>query len=83
MLPPLSLSTLLETQLGQAVPGEVGVLAPDLDQPMPHRDGTRQARRCGVHTIALMIVRRVLGVVGYGRSPDADAVEIAVLRHRS
>jgi hypothetical protein len=40
MLPPLSLSTLLETQLGQAVPGEAGILASDLDQPTPHRDGT-------------------------------------------
>src|SRR2546430_11774135 len=35
-----------------------------------------------VQTIALMIVRRVLGVLGCGPSPDADAVEIAVLRHQ-
>jgi hypothetical protein len=35
-----------------------------------------------VHTIALMIVRRVLGVLGCGPTPDADAVEIAVLRHQ-
>src|SRR5437763_14466491 len=35
-----------------------------------------------VHTIALMIVRRVLGVLGLGPPPDADAVEIAVLRHQ-
>jgi len=34
-----------------------------------------------VHTVALLIVRRVLGVLGYGPTPDADAVEIAVLRH--
>jgi putative transposase len=35
-----------------------------------------------VHTIALLIVRRVLGVLGCGPTPDADAVEIAVLRHQ-
>src|SRR5438046_3462698 len=35
-----------------------------------------------VRTIALMIVRRVLGVLGCGPSPNADAVEIAVLRHQ-
>ena len=29
-----------------------------------------------------MIVRRVLGVFGCGPTPDADAVEIAVLRHQ-
>ncbi len=29
-----------------------------------------------------MIVRRVLGVLGRGPSSDADAVEIAVLRHQ-
>src|SRR2546423_8107744 len=35
-----------------------------------------------VRTVGLMIVRRVLGVLGCGPAPDADAVEIAVLRHR-
>src|SRR3954454_9637953 len=35
-----------------------------------------------VHTIALMIVRRGLGVLGCGPTPNADAVEIAVLRHQ-
>ena len=35
-----------------------------------------------VRTVALMIVRRVLGVLGRGPTPDADAVEIAVLRHQ-
>jgi len=30
----------------------------------------------------LMIVRRLLGVLGCGPTPDADAVEIAVLRHQ-
>jgi hypothetical protein len=35
-----------------------------------------------VRTVALTIVRRVLGVLGCGRTPDADAVEIAVLRHQ-
>jgi hypothetical protein len=29
-----------------------------------------------------MIVRRVLGVLACGPTPDADAVEIAVLRHQ-
>src|SRR5436190_2588604 len=35
-----------------------------------------------VRTVALMIVRRVLGMLGCGATPDADAVEIAVLRHQ-
>src|SRR5437763_9398319 len=35
-----------------------------------------------VRTVALMIVRRVLGMLGCGPTPDADAVEIAVLRHQ-
>lgn len=35
-----------------------------------------------VQTVALMIVRRVLGLLGCGPSPGADAVEIVVLRHR-
>src|SRR5438046_5950946 len=35
-----------------------------------------------VRTIALMIVRRVLGVLGCGPPPNADAVEIAVLGHQ-
>src|ERR1044071_4305918 len=33
-------------------------------------------------TVALMIVRRVLGVLGCGPTPDANEVEIAVLRHQ-
>jgi putative transposase len=33
-------------------------------------------------TVGLLIVRRVLGVLGWGPTPDADAVEIAVLRHQ-
>ena len=32
--------------------------------------------------LGLMIVRRVLGVLGCGPTPSADAVEIAVLRHQ-
>ena len=32
--------------------------------------------------MALMIVRRVLGVLGRGPTPNADAVEILVLRHQ-
>jgi transposase InsO family protein len=35
-----------------------------------------------VRTVALMIVRRLLGVLGCGPTPDADAVELAVLRHQ-
>ena len=44
----------------------------------------RSGRLAGVvvHTIPLMIVRRVLGVLGCGPTPNADAVEIAVLRHQ-
>ena len=34
-----------------------------------------------VRTLALMIVRQVLGVLCRGPTPNADAVEIAVLRH--
>jgi putative transposase len=52
-------------------------------------DGAGQRRRgCGrlgdvvARTVALMIVRRVLGMLGCGPTPDADAVEIAVLRHQ-
>ena len=33
-------------------------------------------------TVALLLVRRMLGVLGCGPRPDADAVEIAVLRHQ-
>src|SRR3954468_18764470 len=44
----------------------------------------RSGRLAGViaRTVVLMIVRRVLGVLGWGPTPDADAVEIAVLRHQ-
>jgi putative transposase len=35
-----------------------------------------------VQTVALMIVRRVLALLGCGPTPDADTVEIAVLRHQ-
>jgi hypothetical protein len=31
-------------------------------------------------TLGFLIVRRVLGILGFGRSPDAKDVEIAVLR---
>src|SRR5947199_307041 len=33
-------------------------------------------------TVALMIVRRIMGVLGCGLTPDANTVEIAVLRHQ-
>src|SRR5437773_11430268 len=35
-----------------------------------------------VHTIVLVVVRRVVGVLGCGRPANAEAVEIAVLGHR-
>jgi putative transposase len=35
-----------------------------------------------VRTLAFVIVRRVLGLAGLGRAPDAKDVEIAVLRHQ-
>jgi transposase InsO family protein len=35
-----------------------------------------------IRTVAFMVVRRVLGIVGCGRTPDANDVEIAVLRHQ-
>ncbi len=35
-----------------------------------------------VRTLALLVLRRVLGVVGAGPTPDAEDVEIAVLRHQ-
>jgi hypothetical protein len=50
--------------------------------------GRDQARRWLEHvrmlmwTVAFLVVRRVLGLVGLGPSPDAKDVEIAVLRHQ-
>jgi hypothetical protein len=35
-----------------------------------------------MRTVAFVIVRRLLGLAGWGRSPDAKDVEIAVLRHQ-
>jgi hypothetical protein len=35
-----------------------------------------------VRTLAFVILRRVLGGFGLGPAPDANDVEIAVLRHR-
>ena len=35
-----------------------------------------------VRTLAFVIVRRVLGLVGLGSAPDAKDIEIAVLRHQ-
>jgi putative transposase len=35
-----------------------------------------------VRTVAFVIVRRVLGPIGLGPTPDAKDVEIAVLRHQ-
>jgi putative transposase len=35
-----------------------------------------------VRTLAFMIVRQVLSLVGLGPSPDAKDVETAVLRHQ-
>jgi putative transposase len=41
-----------------------------------------QARGVVARMVALMVVRRVLGVLGCGPTPDANEVEIAVLRHQ-
>jgi hypothetical protein len=35
-----------------------------------------------VRTLAFMVVRQVLSLVGLGPSPDANDAEIAVLRHQ-
>src|SRR3954464_15847261 len=35
-----------------------------------------------VRTLAFLIVRRILGLVGLGSAPDAKDIEIAVLRHQ-
>ncbi|WP_218105332.1 hypothetical protein [Micromonospora rhizosphaerae] len=35
-----------------------------------------------VRTLAFVVVRRVLDLVGLGSNPDAKDVEIAVLRHQ-
>jgi putative transposase len=35
-----------------------------------------------VRTLVFVLVRRVLGVVGLGPAPDAEDIEIAVLRHQ-
>jgi putative transposase len=35
-----------------------------------------------VRTVAFMVVRRVLGLIGLGPTPDAKDVEIAVLHHQ-
>jgi len=45
-------------------------------------DAGWQAGRVVVRTVALMMVRRVLGVLGCGLTPDGNEVEIAVLRHQ-
>jgi putative transposase len=41
-----------------------------------------QLGRVVVRTVVLMALRRLLDVLGAGPSPDADQVEIAVLRHQ-
>jgi putative transposase len=35
-----------------------------------------------VRTLAFLVLQRILSLVGGGRSPDANDVEIAVLRHQ-
>jgi hypothetical protein len=35
-----------------------------------------------VRTLAFLVLRRIFGVLGAGRTPDANDVEIAVLRHQ-
>jgi putative transposase len=57
---------------------------------VPLQGGGSGLRRCRsgrlgsvvVRTIGLMILRRVLYALGCGPTPNADAVEIAVLRHQ-
>lgn len=41
-----------------------------------------RARVVVVRTLAFVVVRRLLGLVGLGPAPDAKDVEIAVLRHQ-
>ena len=55
---------------------------PQGDVPGLWRYGSGKLSGVVVRSVALMIVRRVLGVFGCGPTPDADAVEIAVLRHQ-
>jgi hypothetical protein len=43
---------------------------------------TGQGERMVVRTLAFIVVRRVLGLIGLGACPDAKDVEIAVLRHQ-
>jgi hypothetical protein len=45
-------------------------------------DAGWQAGVVVVRTVALMVVRRVLGVLGCGPTPEANEVEIVVLRHQ-
>jgi putative transposase len=45
-------------------------------------DTARQDEAMLVHTLASMVVRQVLALIGLGPSPDAKDVEIAVLRHQ-
>jgi hypothetical protein len=33
-------------------------------------------------TLGFLVLRRILGVLGGGRTPDAKDVEVAVLRHQ-
>jgi putative transposase len=49
---------------------------------LTRHDASRQDEVMVVRTLAFMIVRQVLGLVGLGQSPDAKDVEIAVLRHQ-
>jgi hypothetical protein len=42
----------------------------------------RQDEAMVVRTLAFMVVRQILGLVGCSWSPDAKDVEIAVLRHQ-
>jgi transposase InsO family protein len=43
---------------------------------------TGQDERMVMRTLAFIVVRRILGLIGLGPSPDAKDVEIAVLRHQ-
>jgi hypothetical protein len=44
--------------------------------------GIRQAVVTVVHTLAFVVVRRLLDLVRLGPAPDAKDIEIAVLQHQ-
>jgi hypothetical protein len=49
---------------------------------LSRQDGRLAGCPPGTGAVVLLVVRRVLGLVGLGRSAEAREVEIAVLRHQ-